>query len=281
MNKSILRKTTSLTALMSFAGMAYTGAIMFFTPHGRIAYWVDWHILGMNKEEFSNVHINLSILFLVSMVLHVWLNWGPIVKYMQNKSGSLVVFTKEMIVATVLATLFFAGTLMNVAPFSNVVEFLADYKDDMADKIGEPPFGHAELATLNGLIWKLKLDKEKSHEALKKAGIKIGDGDTELKMLAKKNNTSPAKIFDIIKDFEKDDDKTVDKENSSDNHVAPAGTGRKTVEKIAEMVGISTADALKKLESAGIKANKDEKLKDIAERAKKMPIELFDIIKAK
>lgn len=40
-----MRKTTSLTMLLSFILLLVTPIILYIIPHGRVAYWSDWHML--------------------------------------------------------------------------------------------------------------------------------------------------------------------------------------------------------------------------------------------
>ena len=59
-----LRKITSLTAALAFVLMVLTSIILYIVPQGRIAYWADWHLWGLTKTEWGNIHINSGLLFL-------------------------------------------------------------------------------------------------------------------------------------------------------------------------------------------------------------------------
>ncbi len=48
-----IRKTTSLTAGLSFIAMVMTSVILYIVPQGRIAYWSDWRLLGLSKEQWD------------------------------------------------------------------------------------------------------------------------------------------------------------------------------------------------------------------------------------
>ncbi len=95
MTKSVLRKAVSMTSVFSFLYLAFSGVVMYFTPPGRIAYWADWRIFGLNKTMYNETHMTIGLLFIVCMILHIWLNWKPIMNYMSNKSGSFVFFYKR------------------------------------------------------------------------------------------------------------------------------------------------------------------------------------------
>jgi hypothetical protein len=75
--------------------MMVTGVILYIVPHGRIAYWSDWRLFGLSKEEWGDIHVNLGLLFLLSIFLHLYFNWKPILLYLRNKRDQLKIFTKE------------------------------------------------------------------------------------------------------------------------------------------------------------------------------------------
>ena len=52
-----IRKITSLTALVSFLLLILNSVILYIVPQGRVAYWSDWHLWGLNKTEWGNQHI--------------------------------------------------------------------------------------------------------------------------------------------------------------------------------------------------------------------------------
>lgn len=289
--KSILRRTVSLTSLLSFILMSYTGVVLLFTPQGRVSYWANWKFWGMNKEDLGNTHITTSILFMIAIFLHVYLNWKPIVNYMKSKSGNLIVVTKEMAISAVLTVFIFWGTLGGLTPIKKFLYIFEEIKEEIADEIGNPPFNHAELSSLEGFTWKMKLDLEKSLVLLKENGIKVPDSTLSLKDIAKSNGVGPSEIYEIIKNAKAEkkvsDEKNVDESGSmseeknepASEDAAPTGLGRKPLAKVAELLGISTDDAVRILKENGIQASEDDQFKSIAEDAKMMPVDLYNLLK--
>lgn len=288
MSKSVLRKAVSMTAMFSFLYLAFSGVVLYFVPQGRIAYWADWRFLGMSKTMYGDTHITMSMLFLLAMVLHIWLNWKPIVNYMKNSSGALVVFTKETVLGFVLSVLFLAGTLMAFPPFSSITMFLNDYKDDYEYTLGNPPYPHAELATLTAFIARMKLDKEIAFRLLDKEGAIYSENDT-LQTIARNNNTKPAVIFDIIKPakIRKVLDKPAESEKpkssvgvdmSKYESMMGTGMGKKTVRAAAEKAGVPVEEAISRLEKNGVEAVKSDVLKELAGKSGLMPMDIYIII---
>jgi len=188
MSKGIFRKAVSMTALFSFIYLSFSGIVMYFTPAGRVAYWADWRFFGMNKTMYNQTHTTISLLFLATMVLHIWLNWKPIVNYMKNRSGKMVVFTRETLFGFLLSMVFVVGTLTMSAPFSNVIGFFDDIKMASEERLGNPPYPHAELTTMGAFIARMKFDSEKAIQVLKEAGYRFTMEQT-LKAIADKNGT--------------------------------------------------------------------------------------------
>ena len=86
----MLRKIVSLTALTSFLLTIVTSVVLYIAPQGRIAYWSDWHLLGLTKTQWGNLHINLGTLFLIALCVHIYYNWKPITAYL-SKARKVVV----------------------------------------------------------------------------------------------------------------------------------------------------------------------------------------------
>ena len=270
MKVSILRKTVSLTSLLSFILLTYTGVVMYFAPHGRVAYWVDWHIFGMNREEFTGVHTTISLLFLICMILHIYLNWKPIVNYLKNRNRKIVIFNKEFIASLALSVAVLAGTLNYKVPFSTILEYFEDVKYEIEDRAGNPPFPHAELASFKGLAERMGLDVQRAAELVRKEGYKLDDLTLTLKDISRANDTTPANLYKIMEQ--------ADKASEVKESAPRTGLGRRSLAEVADTLGLSADDAVAALEAEGIKADKEMRFKDIANEAGVMPVELFEIL---
>ena len=116
-----IRRITSLTALMSFLLLILTSAILYIVPQGRVAYWADWRLWGLTKTQWGDIHINLGVLLLISILLHIYYNWKPILSYLKDKTRQLKVFTREFNVALTLVIIVVLGTYFELPPFSNIL----------------------------------------------------------------------------------------------------------------------------------------------------------------
>ena len=120
--KMRLRRVASLTAFLSFIALLFTIIVLYITPHGRIAYWSDWHLLGLDKTQWTNLHINIGVLFLLSILVHTYYNWKPITSYLRDKARRLKVFTGAFNLSALFLIVFALGTLFSLPPFSWVID---------------------------------------------------------------------------------------------------------------------------------------------------------------
>ncbi len=267
-----IRRITSLTALISFLLIMITSVILYIVPQGRIAYWSDWHLWGFSKTDWGNLHINLGVLFLLSIFLHIYYNWKPIINYMKNRDKKLTIFSKNFNAALFITIIVGLGTYFMVPPFSTFLIVSENIKDAGARKYGEPPFGHAELSPLDSFVKKMGLNLDISLDKLKAAGIKIDQPDQIFLEIAKNNNTSPKKIFELI------DEKTKT-QTTMLPEIPASGTGNKTFLQLCNENKLDPAILSKDLGLKGLKIANDKKIKTLADSNQITSIQLYDLIK--
>lgn len=168
----IMRRTVSLTLIISLLPLVLTSVILYIVPERRVAYWSDWTMLGLSKSQWGDVHINLGWLFLIAGLLHLYLNWKPVVIYMKSKAKELKVFTLEFNIGLLLTLFFIVGTLLGIPPLSTILDFGTSFKEAVSEKYGEPPYGHAELSSLKTLARRTGLDLDQMKSELLAAGVK-------------------------------------------------------------------------------------------------------------
>ncbi len=262
-----MKKITSLTLGISFLIMTYTGVMLFLAPHGRVAYWSNWKLLGLGKDEYGNLHTTSMIVFVLFGLLHIYYNWKAIVSYLKNKQRELSFTKKEFLIALGINIFFVVGTIYMIQPFKGFLDFEENFKDSWTRTYGEPPYGHAELTKLNIFCKKMNIDFESAKKKLQKNSITFNQNDTLLE-ISKKNHTTPEKIYNIIKD------KASTKEN------IPSGLGRKTLKQLTDLGFINLEKSLDYLKAKNVSnINKDETMKNIADELEITPLELFEKLK--
>jgi len=268
-----MRKITSLTALSSFILLLLTIVALYVAPQGRVAYWADWHLWGLTKTDWGNIHINLGLLFLLSILLHIYYNWKPIVSYLKNKAKQVRVFTREFSTALVVTLVVAVGTYFLVPPFHWVMGFNDFLKDSAAQKYGEPPYGHAEQSSLKTFTAKMGFDLPQATERLKKAGVEFDGPGQSIQEIARFNRLSPKQLYAAMKPVEPPDaaKKMPD--------LPPPGIGRRSLADICQEYSLKIPVVLRTLSESDIRATAELSIKEIAAQNNKNPVDIYDILK--
>jgi len=189
-----MRKITSMTLLTSLVVLVVNSVVLYIVPEGRIAHWANWIFLGLTKEEWADQHLTVGALFLIALIFHVYYNWSPLVSYMKNKAKELKIFTPSFAVGLMATLAVTVGTYFHLPPMSTLVEIGNAIKENSAKKYGTPPYGRAELSSLQEFVRKERLGQEKALELLKVAGVQVESTDQSLKAIAAGNKLSPQQV---------------------------------------------------------------------------------------
>ena len=271
MNK--LRKTISLTTLLSSLAVLLTSVILYLVPQGRVAYWADWRLWGMTKTQWTNLHINLGLLFVAAAVLHIYLNWKPIVAYMKTKSKTLRIFTRDFNMALAVTVVVGLGTFWDLPPFSTVIAVSDAIKDKAAETYGEPPYGHAELSTLKTFASRMGWHLDQSLERLAEKDIVPENTEITLKELAEKHGITPQQLYLAMKPQETN----TALKKLPDN--PPPGIGRRTLADICQDYQLAIPALMRGLAEQGKTASADMTLKELAERHDMAPADAYTLFK--
>ena len=270
-----IRKITSMTMFISFILLVLTSIILYIVPHGRVAYWADWHLWGLTKGQWGNLHINLGFLFLFAGLLHMYYNWAVITAYMKNRAKEIKVFTASFNIALLLTVVVGVGTYFEVPPMSSVINLSESIKNGASEKYGEPPYGHAELSSLKLFSKKQGLDLDQAVELLKKADIQFNDSKDTLATIAKVNKLSPQEVYNIIKPAAaaKTAEGTISFPDSP-----MTGFGNKTIGAVCSEFNLMFREIQRGLAKKGVKAEAEMTIKEIAAANDKEPMAIFEDI---
>lgn len=271
----MLRKITSLTSFLSFIITLFTSVVLYIVPQGRVAYWADWHLMGLSKTQWGDIHITVGTLFVVVLLIHVWLNWKPIVAYMKNQARELVVMTRPMIISALITLFVTVGTLLHLPPMQQVLDFSESIKNAATETYGNPPYGHAELSPLNKFCGFLAYDANDALAVLKKAGY--GQDitlDTPIKEIARTKGVSPQQVLNDIR------------AGLGGNPFAslpaspPEGTGKLALTDICSTFGLPMNEVIAKLGTQSITAAPDMTMKEIAKNNGVSPKDVYNALRA-
>jgi len=268
-----LRKITSLTALLSFVFLLGTSIILYIVPQGRVAYWADWSLLGLDKTQWGDIHINMGLLFLISIGLHIYFNWNAILAYLKDKARRLTIWTPEFNVAFGLTGLMLVGTLATVPPFNWPQVFNAHLKDAAAARYGEPPYGHAELSRLDHFTHKTGLSLPEAVAALNAGGIRFDSDQETLQAIARQNGRSPQEIYRIMQGT------PAPAPTAGMPAAAPPGTGKKTLDALCREYALPVPEVVRAMKDNGLEVSPELTLKEIGANNGVSPKEIYDAVR--
>lgn len=282
MEKFKLRRFFTILTGFGFLLMTLSGLVLYFTPQGRIAYWVEWRFLNFTKDEWTNIHTLSWFLFLISSIFHIIYNWKPLINYFKGKIKNINFLSKESLLALFLSIFFLFSGIYKIPPFGLLIN-LNDYIKNSYSKEpeNEPPFGHAEEFSLKVLAKKTNIDLNKALEELRREGIKFKDESAILKNIAKENKKKPQEIYKIMSKFILKEEKEKFFEYTPEGveeKFSGTGIGRKTLKMICEENGIDLEFAKKRLSLKGIKMGENDTFKSIAEKNNTTPIEILKLL---
>ncbi|MCP3953163.1 MAG: DUF4405 domain-containing protein [Desulfobacterales bacterium] len=273
-----MRRITSLTAALAFLMMTLTSIILYIVPHGRVAYWADWHLWGLTKTDWGNIHTNLGLLFLLALGLHIYYNWKPLMAYLKNRARQMKVFTPEFNAALVVTLVFTVGTYFLIPPFSWVMALSDQIKDAGTEKYGEPPYGHAELSSLKTFTQKMKLDLAKSLQLLEQAGYEAGNESETLAEIGKKYGVAPQAVYMAMQAAALESPQTAGVTPGMPA-AAPPGTGNLTLADLCARYGLHVKQAERVLKQKGFTVSADLTLKKIAAQNQTSPADIYTAIR--
>lgn len=269
------RKIISLTILIAFLLLAISSIILYIVPEGRVAYWSNWTILGLSKLQWGNLHITSGFLFIILSIWHIVLNWKCIVNYMKKSAEKNIKSPMPLLIALLLNAFIFGGTLLGWQPMKQVLNWNGDIKKYQVDKHGNPPYGHAELSSLESFCGFLGLDVDEVISKLKEKQLK-GKIDKEAVIIdiAKANNMTPQRLYEIIQ------------ASISGNPFqmlpakAPEGTGMLTLNQLCSTYALPLDSVIVKLKANNINATGEQTIKEIGQLHDMHPHKVYELLRA-
>ncbi len=267
------RKTTSLTTLLSFILLLITSVILYVAPQGKIAFWANWEIMGLDKTQWVALHTNLGFLFILSGLAHTLVNWNCIVAYLKNKKKKLKMFTADFNLALLITLFITLFTLFELPPIHTVQTYNQSLKNSTAEKYGNPPYGHAESSTLKLFCKRTRIDLKDSIKKLKKANLQSVSAEATLAEIAQANHMTPQQVYTLIQP-------APTKEEKREMTSRPGlGFGRKKLSDFCSKYDLDPAATVEGLRKLGIEADLEDSMREIGEKNDMEPHSVFDAIR--
>jgi len=264
------QRFVSLSAGLSFIVLFISSGVLYFIPDRGVTSWTAWSFLGLDKQQWDNLHINLGIFFLVMMIWHIYFNWKAIKNYLKVKR-ELKIFTKEFNFALLWVSIFTIGTITMTIPLSILVNVGNGIKAINSLDDGNPPFSYAEYSSLEDFCRLTNIDIVQAIKKLKANHIRFKSTQQTLKSIASQNNTTPKEIFLTIK---------TEKTRYTLPSDIPVGIAHKSLDRLKNEYDIDLDKFLLHLREYGIETSTDKSFKHIAKENNLHPAQLYNMLLA-
>lgn len=276
------RGLTSFFTLFGFLIMSITGLVLYIVPEGRVAYWITWEFAGLTKTDWGNIHILSSILFIAAGGFHIYFNWKPLINYFKDKARRGVKLRRELAITSVLSVWIIVAAIWPFPPFSYLLDLNTWVKQAwVVEDEYEPPFGHAELLSLETFAEKMDIDLPMAVEELRSKGLAFDGPDETLEEIAKNNGVSPMDVYLLIRKFEPAPDPeklTAYTPQSIEVEFAGTGFGNRSIASISERLGLDTNVVFSRLTEAGLNVGLEQTIKSAATVSNTEAIEIMKVI---
>jgi hypothetical protein len=277
------RAFTSLCSLVSFILIVFTAIILYIEPHGRVAYWTKWDFLGLEKDQWGNIHIFSGLLFLVAGSFHLYYNWKPLIGYLSGKIKTGLRYKRELMISSLIFIWIIASGIWSLPPLVYVADLSETIKSAWVTFPElEPPFGHAERVSLKTFCKKQGIPLDQAMAELRKAGFKVNNPAKTLGDIADSKGTSGMGVYAVIQKLEKNP-KTVKPASvwtpgMVQETFAGTGVGRKSIGQIIGTHGLEPEAVYHRLKEVGIEAKDDDKIRELAGKHDSTPIKILTIM---
>jgi len=275
------RAFTSVATALCFTALAITGVVLFITPPGRVAHWTGWRLGGLTKDGWSALHIWFALSFLIASGFHIWLNWQSLLSYFKSRVTRHLALRREWALALVLCIAIFAGTLVEIPPFSSLMA-LNDGLKNSWEKSGErAPIPHAERLSLHELASKVGVELETMMANLKASAIAVESSESLVGDLAHDHHLTPMQLYHIAigKSGQEHGRPGGGGRGMGEGGGMGGGMGRKTLRQFCAEEGLDLTVSLERLRAAGMETDAGVTLRECAETAGIRPNELADILR--
>ena len=287
------RAFTSIFMTISFLMLWLTGCVLFITPPGRIANWTGWTIMGLTKNQWSDVHIWFGTVFILTSVFHLIFNWRILINYLKNRTNKKISFKPEWILAVIISAVIMISTIADIPPFSKLMDLNSAIKYSWDKKEQAAPIAHAELLTFAELAQKINyIDLKQIKTNLMAKGIELKSSSITIGELAESHNMTAAKLYNIAttgsnqgqkRNKLRNNTKDASNNNTQENHVKGKGgygIGRMTLKTFCAANSINLKNAVKKLrqKAPDTSINADTPMRSIADALNIHPSQMRDIL---
>lgn len=190
------RQTTSLLLFFSGLVMLVTSIVLYLGPAGHVSHFCPWTFCGLDRHHWGVLHINSGLLFCLAMILHTYLNWRALLRYIQNKKTHAPFITVGISLA--LTTYVCIGGNYELPPMKQLIGIVRSCRMDSIKKYGSPPYGNAAHYPVAHIAMYMGWNPKESIARLNENHIIVKSSKESLAGLAMENRTTIGNLLDIM-----------------------------------------------------------------------------------
>ncbi len=263
------RGFTTFIVVTAFLVIAFTGAVLFLTPRGRVANWTDWTFLALGKDQWASVHYTAAILFIVVAAFHIFFNWKVLLGYIRLKRVKGFRLKREFVAALAVSALFIAGPLLGIPGFRELTVAHDAIKDYWDRTTAQAPAPHAEDFSLTRFALQIDVPVETIVARLGEKGIRVDNPDVTVAELARANGLAPSDVHAAVEP---------PRQSASQDAHTGRGLGRMTVGDYCSKEGLSPDAFIKAVEKLGVVTDGSSTLRAVAQSLQMTPGELIQAV---
>ncbi|MGQ9913660.1 MAG: DUF4405 domain-containing protein [Thermogutta sp.] len=185
----------SLVLFGLLAAMAVSGTVLYLSPRGRTANWMNWRIWGLNKEDWATLHICVTTAFLIFGVWHLILNWRMFWGYIRRGVLGLPQLRLELLAAVLVTAGIVYGGVRLPQPFALLASGRDYFREYWERQTVASPVPHAEELPLGQIGRWVGIPGQEIARLVAEAGVAEATPRMTLQQLADRLGVAPKDAF--------------------------------------------------------------------------------------
>ncbi len=189
------------TALSLFATgliLAFTGIICYLKPPSRIAEWINWRFLGLEKHFWEALHTVFALLFVIAALTHVIYNRRALLMYMRLRLEQGRQYWRELTAAFGITAAFVLITLLNIFPAGPIMDLSDRLSEGWGANSKAPAIARIEKFPLATYCRLMEIDLVTAMHQLELAGIEGVSPEAPVRDIAHTNGVPPIEIGRLL-----------------------------------------------------------------------------------
>lgn len=112
---------TTLVLFLSSLIVSFSGIVLYISPKKYAPAWAKGLLLGLEKDQWKEIHTVVSVLLIIVAIVHLYLNWRIFSNYIKSRIKTGLNLKRELAIACLIVAFFVGGTIMEAPPFYSII----------------------------------------------------------------------------------------------------------------------------------------------------------------